>query len=116
MNTNGIISFRVPYTNEPSPFPLENATLIAPFWVAADCMQNRAVYYQETNEALLLQRVHSEVQEAFPHIWNFIPTTLFTVTWDHISECNVEQEVIFNCRITTNTDSCSYVNVKRFAN
>lgn len=42
------------------------------------------VWYRETSNSLLLSRFRDEIRAAFPNQREFIPTSLFIVTWDHV--------------------------------
>ena len=42
------------------------------------------VWYRETSNSLLLSRFRDEIHAAFPNQREFIPTSLFIVTWDHV--------------------------------
>ena len=87
VNTNGILSFRLPFTEVgPQIFPLNNfIPLIVPFWDDVDIGRFGNIFYRQTNNTTLLQRAHDQLQELFPSSGNFTPTTLFIATWDRVA-------------------------------
>ena len=88
VNTNGIISFGLQFTEfTPQRFPLNNLVpLIAPFWDDVDITRFGNIFYRQTSNAALLQRARDQLQELFPSSGNFTPTTLFIATWDRVAE------------------------------
>ena len=88
VNTNGIISFQLPFTEiRPRRFPLNNfqyIPLIAPFWHLVDFRRSGNIFFRQTSNATLLQRACNQLQELFPSSDNFTPTTLFIATWDRV--------------------------------
>ena len=87
MNTNGIISFRLTFTEFiPQRFPLNNfIPLIAPFWDDVDIRRGGNIFFRLTDNANLLQRARDQLQGLFPSSANFTPTTLFIATWDRVA-------------------------------
>ena len=85
VNTNGILSFRFPFT---SPFirrfPFLSNPLIAPYWENFDLSRGGNVFYRQTSNTTLLQRVQELLQESIPSASSFLPTTLFIATWDRV--------------------------------
>ena len=88
VNTNGILSFRVPFTDfTPRMFPLpDNIPLIAPFWDNVDIERFGNISYRETSDFTLLQKANAQLQELFPSAGSFTSTTLFIATWDRVAE------------------------------
>ena len=95
VNTNGIISFRLRFTEfRPQRFPLNNSIpLIAPFWDDVDIRRFGNIFYRETSNTTLLQRARDQLQELFPSSGNFTPTTLFIATWDRVAQLGGGSEV-----------------------
>ena len=95
VNTNGIISFRLRFTEfRPQRFPLNDSIpLIAPFWDDVDIRRFGNIFYRETSNTTLLQRAHDLLQELFPSSGNFTPTTLFIATWDRLGHWGGGSEV-----------------------
>ena len=85
VNTNGILSFRfsfsTPFTRR---FPFFSAPLIAPYWDNFDLRRGGNLFYRQTFNATLLDRVRVQLQELFPSVNNFSPTKLFIATWDRV--------------------------------
>ena len=88
MNNNGAISFtRAISQYTPDDFPLNGTQdLIATYWGDVDTRpeDGGAVWYRETTDSVLLSRFRNEIQTAFPNQRDFIPISLFIVTWDHV--------------------------------
>ena len=88
VNTNGIISFQLPFTEyTPQRFPLNNfqyIPLIAPFWDDVDIRRSGNIFFRQTSNATLLQRARDQLRELFPSSGIFIPTRLFIATWDRV--------------------------------
>ena len=86
VNANGDISFLQPLsTFVPQPFPLD-FQLIAPFWADSDTRPDEGgdVWYRETNDPDLFDRVKSLIRNSFINHATFEPESLFIATWDHI--------------------------------
>nr|XP_009665529.1 PREDICTED: alpha-tectorin-like isoform X1 [Struthio camelus australis]XP_009665530.1 PREDICTED: alpha-tectorin-like isoform X2 [Struthio camelus australis] len=86
VNNNGVISFssRVnQYT--PDPFPLaDGRTFVAPYWGDVDNVLGGEVFYRETTEPALLQRITKSINQYFPTI-PYTATWAFVATWDHVA-------------------------------
>ncbi len=81
MNYNGVLSFRRPFTSSlPVPFPLENYTLIAPFW--DQISTSGQVWYRFTSNYSVITRVRDTINEAFDD--DFYPQSLLIATWDNV--------------------------------
>ena len=93
MNNNGAISFTsaIPQFT-PDGFPLNSTQdMIATYWGDVDTRPTAGgtVWYRETSSSLLLSRFKDEIQAAFPNQTEFVPTSLFITTWDHVGYfCN----------------------------
>ena len=87
VNTNGIISFQLRFTEYiPRRFPLNNhIPLIAPFWDDVDITRSGNIFFRQTSNAIPLQRARDQLQELFPSSGIFIPTTMFIATWDRVA-------------------------------
>ena len=86
VNNNGVISFTIPVSAfTPEPFPLGNGLeLIAPYWADVDTTGTGIVWYRETSNPDLLNRVQREIVRVFSAQQNFAPINLFIATWDHV--------------------------------
>ena len=70
------------YTSER--FPVEE-TLIAPFWADVDTSNGGGtVFYRETNDSAVVNKVDNDVRLAFPDQSVFIAKTVVIVTWDAV--------------------------------
>ena len=90
MNSNGILSLRVGFTDfSPEPFPLNNgfqddSILIAPFWDDVNINNAGDIFFRFSSDPLLLQEVGDSISNAFGI--TFQPTLLFIVTWDGVAQ------------------------------
>ena len=98
VNTNGILSFRFPFSSFiPRRFPLCCTPLIAPFWDDVDIRRSGNIFYRQTTNTTLLQRAHNQLQESFPSAGNFTPTFLFIATWERVPEFGGGSQVPTPC-------------------
>ena len=100
VNNNGIISFERGFNvHNPSAFPLQayNIPLIAPFWADVDTSQDGSgtVFYRETTDFDLLQRVSSEIQIGLS--MSFVPSHLLIATWDAVGYYNGNTDRVNEC-------------------
>lgn len=91
MNTNGVISFEIPFTDPSTdPFPLpasRDDSLIAPFWADVNTQNGGDVWYHQSTNSTLLNRASIEIRNAFPPQASagFTATNLFIATWDRVA-------------------------------
>ena len=99
--TNGIIVFRNPLsTYTPQPFP-NGVVMMAPYWADVDIRfsdeippgllthdEINHIWYREDFNTSLLQLAASQIHDAFPEHFSFIPRSLFIVTWDKVGYYN----------------------------
>lgn len=85
VNTNGALSFTTQISQyTPNPFPtIANHEIIAAFWADVDTTGTGSIFYRETKDSDLLQRVNSDIKRAFSTI-TFSLNYLFISTWDHV--------------------------------
>ncbi|XP_070806122.1 alpha-tectorin-like [Pituophis catenifer annectens] len=86
VNNNGVVSFGNPVSQfTPDPFPLmDGRAFVAPFWADVDNRITGEVYYRESQEQRLLQRVTADINAYFPHE-KFTATWAFVATWDQVA-------------------------------
>ncbi|XP_026541083.1 alpha-tectorin-like [Notechis scutatus] len=86
VNNNGVVSFGNPVSQfTPDPFPLmDGRTFVAPFWADVDNRITGDVYYRQSQDQGLLQRVTADINAYFPHE-NFTATWAFVATWDQVA-------------------------------
>ena len=85
VNTNGILSFRQPFSSSfIRQFPLFTVPLIAPYWENFDLRRGGNIFYRQTSNTTLLQRVRNQLQKSFPSAGDFSPTRLFIATWERV--------------------------------
>lgn len=81
-------------TFTPDPFPLDgDLELIAPFWADVDTTGTGTVFYRQTADPGILQRVGNEIQYAFVDHQDFTPSFVIIATWDAVGyyEANVDK-------------------------
>ncbi|XP_053123561.1 alpha-tectorin-like [Hemicordylus capensis] len=86
VNNNGVLSFGKPVSQfTPDPFPLtDGRSFVAPFWADVDNRITGTVYYRESQDEQLLQRVTADIDAYFPS-GKFTATWVFVATWDQVA-------------------------------
>ncbi|XP_054854871.1 IgGFc-binding protein-like [Eublepharis macularius] len=86
VNNNGVVSFDNPVSQyTPDPFPLtDGRAFVAPFWADVDNRITGEVYYRQSQDEQLLQRVTADINTYFPHE-KFMATWVFVATWDQVA-------------------------------
>ena len=81
---DGYISLNGPASvTTPQSFPFSSSyPMIAPFWI--DGVRTGDVFYREATDSLLLMRATNEIR--FTYGTDFVPTSLFIVTWSGITD------------------------------
>jgi len=74
-----------------------NHPLIAPFWADVDTSQNGSgrVFYRETTDFDLLQRVSTEIQNGLSI--SYTPSHLLIATWDAVGYFNKNTDKVNKC-------------------
>lgn len=105
VNNNGHLSFE-------SELPAYQSTLILPigfkvlaaFLADIDTTYAGTVYYRETDETDLLQRAALDVHAHFADFDNYMPTSLFIATWDHVGFYNKNDTLLNTFQIVIASD------------
>ncbi|KAH0631346.1 hypothetical protein JD844_005637 [Phrynosoma platyrhinos] len=86
VNNNGVVSFDKPVSQfTPDPFPLtDGRAFVAPFWADVDNRIKGEVYYRQSQDKRLLQKVTADINTYFPKE-KFIATWAFVATWDQVA-------------------------------
>ncbi|XP_069114894.1 sushi, nidogen and EGF-like domain-containing protein 1, partial [Argopecten irradians] len=85
VNTNGDITFKFPLSwTHPPVISANTHVQIAPFWADVDIIRYGQIWYKQSSTTYLLNRAESEVQQAFPDLRNFHPSSVLTVTWNKV--------------------------------
>ncbi|XP_029432183.1 alpha-tectorin-like [Rhinatrema bivittatum] len=86
VNNNGVVSFAtaVPsYT--PDAFPLaDGRAFVAPYWGDVNNEITGKVYYRESKDPQLLQRISNDIEKYFPNL-SFKATWMFIATWFNVA-------------------------------
>ncbi|XP_062583136.1 protein mesh-like [Saccostrea cucullata] len=87
VSTNGAISFLTPVSQfTPDPFPLDgDRRLITPFWGDVDTRQGGQVWYRETTDRDVLDKVSNEIISYFPDFYRFHAAWVFIATWENVA-------------------------------
>ena len=85
MNTNGVVSLDSQFTS-PSPrlLPLSTLKIIAPYWGDVDTRGTGQIFYRQTTDTTLLDRVSRQLQATYSLSLNVTITNLFIATWDAV--------------------------------
>ncbi|XP_053908627.1 sushi, nidogen and EGF-like domain-containing protein 1 isoform X2 [Cuculus canorus] len=108
VNNNGVVSFdaRVAqYT--PDPFPLaDGRPFVAPYWADVDNVLGGEVFYRETTQEALLERVTENINRYFPTV-PFAAAWAFVATWDHVAYygSNTNKGNTFQALLTSNGET-----------
>ncbi|XP_066465373.1 alpha-tectorin-like [Eleutherodactylus coqui] len=86
VNNNGVISFNKAVSQyTPDPFPLTNGeTFVTPYWGDVDNDLGGMVFYRESKEPGLLQKITEDVQKYLPNL-HFLAKWAFVATWDKVA-------------------------------
>uniref|UniRef100_A0A8D0GFK2 NIDO domain-containing protein n=1 Tax=Sphenodon punctatus TaxID=8508 RepID=A0A8D0GFK2_SPHPU len=105
VNNNGVVSFDVPVSQyTPDSFPVEDGrAFVAPFWADVDNRITGEVYYRQSQDQQLLQRVTADINTYFPH-HKFAAAWLFVATWDQVTFYGAKSSKVntFQAVLTTN--------------
>jgi nidogen (entactin) len=90
INTNGLLTFdsELPRWKSDLILPLGSFRLVAPFYADVDTSLSGNVYYRETADASMLQKVETLIHANFPESSSFRPRHLLIVTWDEVGYWN----------------------------
>ena len=97
ISSNGILTFREPFSRySPKPFP-NGVIMIAPFWADVDTWSSsetpppgipadeiNKVWFREEFDSALLEKAGKEIREAFIGLSTFTPSSLFIATWRNV--------------------------------
>ena len=80
------------------PFPLENYTLIAPFWDNINDRVGEVWYRSLLSDSVLNRRVEDAINAAFDG--GFYPESLFVVTWSNVElGSNMKRSVLYTVSV-----------------
>ncbi|XP_063798335.1 alpha-tectorin-like [Pseudophryne corroboree] len=109
VNNNGVISFNsavAQYT--PDPFPLtDGETFITPFWGDVDNNLGGKVYYRETTDPALLQRITRDMAKHLP-LKHYVATWAFIATWDKVAYYGAASKKVNTFQAVLTTDGYHY--------
>ena len=93
VNENGVLSFRVPFTDSSVENFDNSIPLIVPYLEDVDTTRSGSIYYRESSDPLLLQRAQGHIQAVFPLAIKFYPKHLFIATWYRVAPADGGPEV-----------------------
>ncbi|XP_062341282.1 alpha-tectorin [Osmerus eperlanus] len=87
VNNNGVISFNVQVSQfTPEAFPLSDSrSFIAPLWADVHNGIRGDIFYRESTEPHLLERVTQDVRKYFQNLPTFTATWVFITTWHQVT-------------------------------
>lgn len=105
VNTNGALSFRAGVSAfTPKPFPVGGRMLTA-FWADVDTTEYGEVYYRESQDRTLLERVSKDIRNNFPNLPNYKATWMYITTWYDVTffgGSSYTPRNTFQCILSTN--------------
>ena len=97
MNTNGVISFKRPLSQHtPVSFPIDDEDIIAPYWTDIDTVHTGNIFFKESIENELLDKITSEIRAYNDRLFEFNARWAFIVTWENVlikNNVNYKQKV-----------------------
>ncbi|XP_041427671.1 alpha-tectorin-like [Xenopus laevis] len=86
VNNNGVISFGVAVSSyTPNAFPLaDGRPFVAPYWGDVNNEIAGTVYYRESKDPNLLERISNDMRKYYPN-FNYRATWAFVATWDKVA-------------------------------
>jgi len=81
--------------NQPTPisFPIDDEDVIAPYWTDIDITHTGNVFFRESIEIEILERITNEIKTANPRLTKFKAHWAFIVTWENVIKKNDNQKV-----------------------
>ncbi|KAM4650811.1 alpha-tectorin-like [Discoglossus pictus] len=110
VNNNGVISFNKAVSQyTPDPFPLtDGETFVTPFWGDADIDLGGMVYFRETTDKVLLERMTNDLAKHLPEL-HFTSTWAFIATWDKVAYYGSASKKVNTFQAAFTTDSYRYI-------
>ncbi|XP_063798330.1 alpha-tectorin-like isoform X2 [Pseudophryne corroboree] len=109
VNNNGVISFNSAVSQyTPDPFPLTNGeTFVTPFWGDVDNNLGGVVYYRETTDPAILQRITRDMAKHLP-LKHYVTTWAFIATWDKVAYYGAASTKVNTFQAVLTTDGFHY--------
>ena len=105
VNNNGVVSCGVPVSKyTPDPFPLaDGSPFVAPYWGDVNNAISGNVYFRQTTDPKILQRVSNDINRYFPNS-NYRPKWAFIATWCKVPYFGSKSDLVntFQAVLTTN--------------
>ena len=107
ISSNGYVSFDIGFSSpDPSYFQIGNFKTIAPFWSDINPEKCGDIYYRETTNYQILNRISSDIQNINSSLLNFQAIRAIIITWDRVcaysSSISNSYTNTFQLAITTN--------------
>ena len=95
-----MISFKRPlHQPTPVPFPIDD-DVIAPYWTDIDISTGGNVFFRESMENEILNRITSEILATNPKLTEFKAHWAFIITWENVTK---------NHNFTYKEKVCTYI-------
>ena len=105
VNNNGVISFNVQVSQfTPEAFPLSDSrSFIAPLWADVHNGIRGDIFYRESTEPALLERVTQDVRKYFQNLPTFTATWVFITTWHQVTFYGGSQTTPVKCLLLSSS-------------
>ncbi|XP_073425938.1 alpha-tectorin-like [Dendrobates tinctorius] len=86
VNNNGAISFKQPVTEyTPDAFPIPDLYMIVPYWGDVDNERGGSIYYRQTTDEKLMNRLFDDIHKMVDIDKEFKPDWAFIATWHKVA-------------------------------
>ncbi|CAN2391630.1 Nidogen-like [Pristimantis euphronides] len=110
VNNNGVISFNTAVSQyTPDAFPLTNGeTFVTPFWGDVDNDLGGDVYYRESTEPELMQKITEDMKKHLPNL-HYESTWAFVATWHEVAYYGSASKKVNTFQAILTTDGYNYI-------
>ncbi|KAM4015666.1 alpha-tectorin-like [Anomaloglossus baeobatrachus] len=115
VNNNGVISFNVAVSQyTPDAFPLTNGeAFVTPFWGDVDNDLGGIVYYRESTDPDLLQKITEDLEKHLPHL-HYKATWAFVATWDKVAYYGSASKRVNTFQAVLTSDGFNYIAILNY--
>ncbi|CAJ0961131.1 unnamed protein product [Ranitomeya imitator] len=115
VNNNGVISFNMAVSQyTPDAFPLTNGeTFVTPFWGDVDNDLGGTVYYRESTDPDLLQKISEDMKEHLP-VLHYRATWAFVATWDKVAYYGSASKKVNTFQAVLTSDGYNYIAILNY--
>ncbi|XP_077113493.1 alpha-tectorin-like [Ranitomeya variabilis] len=115
VNNNGVISFNMAVSQyTPDAFPLSNGeTFVTPFWGDVDNDLGGTVYYRESTDPDLLQKISEDMKKHLPEL-HYKATWAFVATWDKVAYYGSASKKVNTFQAVLTSDGYNYIAILNY--